>query len=143
MYLEMFGKLLLLENIDNKDNMDTNLNNIFRYAELAMDMQMSTKLPNVLAYIPEITEDSYYVGYINRYFIQKANDDNSPITEIEQNQENEILSDSYYKVVNIKWRLTGTPQEIMDSNKASIALVNSEMTNLKLYLSNLLQFAKV
>lgn len=139
----MFGKLLLLENIDNKDNMDTNLNNIFRYAELAIDMQMSTKLPNVLAYIPEITEDSYYVGYINRYFIQKANDDNSPITEIEQNQENEILSDSYYKVVNIKWRLTGTPQEIMDSNKASIALVNSEMTNLKLYLSNLLQFAKV
>jgi hypothetical protein len=139
----MFGKLRLLENIDNKDNMDTNLNNIFRYAELVMDMQMSTKLPNVLAYIPEITEDSYYVGYINRYFIQKANDDNSPITEIEQNQENEILSDSYYKLVNIKWRLTGTPQEIMDSNKASIALVNSEMKNLKLYLSNLLQFAKV
>ena len=139
----MFGKLLLLENIDNKDNMDTNLNNIFRYSELAMNMQISTTLPNVLAYIPEITEDDYSIGYVDRYFVQKANDDNSPITEIAQNQQNEIANDSYYKMVGIKWRLIGTPQEIMDSNKASIALVNSEMKNLKLYLSNLLQFARV
>lgn len=139
----MSGKRLLLENIDNKDNMDTNLNNIFRYSELAMDMQITTTLPNVLAYIPQITEDDYSIGYIDRYFVQKANDDNSPITEIAQNQQNEIANDSYYKMVDIKWRLIGTPQEIMDSNKASIALVNSEMKNLKLYLSNLLQFARV
>lgn len=139
----MFGKRLLLENIDNKDNMDTNLNNIFRYSELAMDKQITTTLPNVLAYIPQITEDDYSIGYIDRYFVQKANDDNSPITEIAQNQQNEIANDSYYKMVDIKWRLIGTPQEIMDSNKASIALVNSEMKNLKLYLSNLLQFARV
>jgi hypothetical protein len=55
----------------------------------------------------------------------------------------ELKMDGYYKVSNIEWRLIGTPQQIMDSNKASIELVKSEMKNLKLYLSNLLQFAKV
>lgn len=119
---------------------NTNLNNIFRYAVINKNTISSAK---VVPYVPELNEDAYMSGYIFRYFAQKANDDNSTIFEIDAINKSELDSDGYYKTTSIKWRITGTPQEIIDSNTASIKLVYSEMKNLKLYLSNLLQFAKI
>jgi hypothetical protein len=119
---------------------NTNLNNIFRYASLNANILSDVK---VVAYIPEITDAEYNIGYIVRYFVQKTNDDNSPIFEVDAENLTQVQSDPYYKTTSLKWRITGTPQEIMDSNQASIKLAYIEMKNLKLYLSNLLQFARV
>ena len=119
------------------------MQNNYRYGYLMLETDFSITPPLLVPHIPDTSDFNYEVGYILRHFAQKANDDNAPITEIDENNQLEIKIDGYYKVVSIKWRLTGTPQEIMDSNKVSIQLVNSEMKNLKLYLSNLLQFAKV
>lgn len=119
------------------------LQNNYRYGSLIMDKNFSTSPPALISYLPEVSDFDYEVGYIIRHFAQKANDDNAVITEIDESNQLEIKMDGYYKVVSIKWRLVGTPQEIMDSNRASIQLVYSEMKNLKSYLSNLLQFAKV
>jgi hypothetical protein len=121
----------------------TNLENIYRYSSLAIINNISATPPTFFSYVPDLSDSDYENGYITRHFAQKANDDSAPITEIEATSEMELKMDGYYKVSNIKWRLIGTPQQIMDSNKASIELVKSEMKNLKLYLSNLLQFARV
>jgi hypothetical protein len=121
----------------------TNLENIYRYTSLAILKDIVVTPPTLVSYLPDLSDSDYENGYITRHFAQKANDDSSPITEIEATAEMELKMDGYYKVSNIRWRLIGTPQQIMDSNKASIELVKSEMKNLKLYLSNLLQFARV
>ena len=75
--------------------------------------------------------------------VQKTNDLDSYIFEINNAYVDSIQSHGLYKVVNIKWRLTGTPQQIMDSNSKSIEFVKENMPRLALYLPNLLQFAKV
>jgi hypothetical protein len=134
---------MLQDNIDKLDNMNDDLNNIVRYSYLNRKLGMNFTIPTIIAYLPELTNDDYTRGYVVRNFVQKVNDDAATITEIDGNNHTEIQANAYYKIVKIKWRLIGTPQEIMDSNKASIGLVISEMKNLKLYLSNLLQFAKV
>lgn len=123
--------------------MNDNLNNIFRYSSLNSKSGINYTVLPITAYFPELTDDDYNRGYITRYFVQKVNDINSTITEVDKYNHAEIQSNAYYQIVSIKWRLTGIPQQIMDSNKASIGLVSSQMKNLKLYLSNLLQFAKV
>jgi hypothetical protein len=123
--------------------MNDDLNNIFRYTYLNRQTGIDFTIPTIIAYLPQLTDDDYAQGYIVRNFVQKVNDDNSTITEIDENTHTEIQANAYYQIVKIKWRLTGTPQQIMDSNKASIGLVFHQMKNLKLYLSNLLQFARV
>jgi hypothetical protein len=134
---------MLQDNIDKLDNMNDDLNNIVRYSYLNRKLGINFTIPTIIAYLPELTNDDYIRGYVVRNFVQKVNDDAATITEIDGNNHTEIQANAYYKIVKIKWRLIGTPQEIMDSNKASIGLVISDMKNLKLYLSNLLQFAKV
>ena len=119
------------------------MQNNYRYGALLLKKDFNITPPLILSYIPIISDTDYELGYIIRHFAQKSNDDNGTISEISENNQIEIKLDGYYRIVSIKWRITGTPQEIMDSNKASISLVVSEMKNLKFYLSNLLQFAKV
>jgi hypothetical protein len=117
--------------------------NIFDYARITYAKSNNNKTPKVVSYLPDVLDSHYESGYINRNFVQKVNDDNSIIIEVDDVSCNTIQSTDYYKYVTIRWRLTGTPQEIMDSNKNSIKLVSDKMKNLKLYLPNLLQFAKV
>jgi hypothetical protein len=122
--------------------MNNYTSNISRYAVIQKDFGL-IKIPKISAFFPEPSDDDYMIGYIYRNFVQKVNDSNSPIFEIDNNRISEVSSNDFYSVVTITWRLTGTPQEIMDSNKNSIKLVSDNMKNLKLYLPNLLQFAKV
>ena len=87
---------------------------------------------------------SYYtIGYINRSFIQKTNDINSHIQEINTDNTIEVTDNFYYTYVTLKWRLTGTPQDIMDSNSKTIQYASTTIPNIAYYLSNTLQFAKV
>jgi hypothetical protein len=124
--------------------MKNGLNNIFAYSKLALDSNLSrVSVPKILAYIPNVTEDDYLNGYIERYFVQKVNDINAPIEEINGNDISEITASRYYIVTSITWRLIGSPQEIMDSNSQSVREGAKTIPNLSYYLSNLLQFAKV
>jgi hypothetical protein len=122
--------------------MNNYTNNINRYAVIQKDFGL-IKTPKISAFFPEPSDNDYTIGYIFRNFVQKVNDSNSSIFEIDDKRINDLSTSDFYSVVTIRWRLTGTPQEIMDSNKNSIKLVSDNMKNLKLYLPNLLQFAKV
>jgi hypothetical protein len=98
---------------------------------------------DIKTFVPTPDESDYEVGYIVRYFLQKVNDSDSTIYEISNYYQEVVESNGLYKIQSIKWRLSGTPQDIMDSNKKSISLALENMPKLSLYLPNLLQFAKI
>ena len=104
--------------------------------------------------IPTPNESDYSIGYVLRFFIQKTNDNSSPIYEVSNSTYNSLLSRPIYKGVILKWRISGPKQtqydnegrilnrSVSDSNRITIKLESDKMPNLKLYLPNLLQFHK-
>lgn len=94
----------------------------------------------IKTHTPTITDIDYKRGYITRYFIQKANDSESTIYEVDNIGFSTAVDNPFYKLVDINWRLTGTDEQIKDSNFKAIRLLTPIIPKLYLYLPNLLQF---
>lgn len=97
---------------------------------------------SIKAYIPNPTDRDYSAGYIQRFFVQKSNDVNSPIYEVSPKQISKYDGKPFYKLASLDWRLTGTVEEIKTSNSISIRLASQILPKIQLYLPNLLQFHK-
>jgi hypothetical protein len=124
--------------------MEPGLANVFSYTKLASQKNLDSVTPaNPISHFPKPTDDDYYNGYMERYFIQKANDIDAPIFEIDVSKSSGEQFKDYYAIVSIQWRLTGIPQEIMESNSNSVRAAITTIPNISHYLTNLLQFAKV
>lgn len=95
----------------------------------------------IRTHIPSPTYADFRRGYVVRYFIQRFNDDNAIIYEINENDYKNFLLDEFYNVVNIDWRLTGDIENIKSSNAKSVKLGSKKMKNLMFYLVNYLQFS--
>jgi hypothetical protein len=98
--------------------------------------------------VPNPTESDYSSGFIRRYFIQKTNDANGHIFEVSEEMYNDLKYVTFWKTIDLKWRLTGPLEYSIDdmgvraSNNAAINLAASTLKNIGLYLPNLLQFYK-
>lgn len=114
---------------------------IERYKTVATKILSAEKV-EIKTTIPKPTDTDYTVGYIKRYFIQRVNDKSSPIFEVSSKQFSLFSTNPLYKGTSIKWRLVGLKEEVMFSNKKSIDIGSKKISNLKLYLPNLLQFHK-
>ena len=124
--------------------MNIQLETIYAYTKLKIKNNLKqSSVPVVSAFIPTPTEDDYSVGYMTRTFLQKTNDINAHIIEINPKEIANARQTFYYTPVELTWRLIGTPQEIMDSNSKSVKDATSTIPNLSHYLTNTLQFAKV
>ena len=99
-------------------------------------------IPRFKPYAPNPTNDDYGIGYIMRYFIQKANDENGYVFEIDKSYFIDFAENPFYTAIQLNWRIKGTAEEVMNSNKKSINISYERMPSLKLYLPNLLQFHK-
>jgi hypothetical protein len=115
--------------------------NLDRYKKISK-LSSNYDKKNLVTYLPAPTDFDYKNGYITRYFLQKANDFDSPIYEVKQRALSKYASNSFYTVVSLDWRLTGTKEEIKKSNSASIRLASVKMPKIALYLPNLIQFIK-
>ena len=104
--------------------------------------------------VPNPNDDDYKVGFIVRYFVQKRNDENAHIFEVNQNEYQKLKNNPHWKVMDLKWRIKG-PQTatykmdgniddkgVTNSNKASITRASYSLKNIALYLPNILQFYK-
>ena len=98
--------------------------------------------PRFKTYAPTPTNDDYAVGYVIRYFIQKANDENGYVFEIDKSYFINFTENPFYTAVQLNWRIKGNAEEVINSNKKSINISYEIMPSLKLYLPNLLQFHK-
>jgi len=104
--------------------------------------------------VPNPNDDDYKVGFIVRYFVQKRNDENAHIFEVNQNEYQKLKNNPHWKVMDLKWRIKG-PQTatykmdgniddkgVTNSNKAAITRASYSLKNIALYLPNILQFYK-
>jgi hypothetical protein len=123
-----------------------------KYASLNRKPQKFTKKIN--AFIPTPNSDDYKKGYIQRYFVQKSNDNNSPIYELNSTNISSYRRNTYYITATLKWRISGPLENqyndigeiknkgVKESNRISISLLNDSIPSLKFYLRNLTQFYK-
>ena len=116
--------------------------NIDRFEEISPKKRQVYVQRKISQHIPEIKESDYERGYIVRYFIQKANDTESPIYELDYIGHRKFFNDPFHSSVSLDWRLTGTDEQIKESNSKSIKLHYQKMPKLATYLPNLLQFHK-
>lgn len=91
---------------------------------------------------PKLTETDYKRGYVERYFVAKANDENSLIYEVLSENFLRVIKSPLYIGVKIRWRIKGDVTDVKVSNKKSLDIASEKIKNLKLYLPNLLQFHK-
>jgi len=123
------------------------------YKDVAKNLkQFSIKLPNTI--VPSPTIDDYDSGYIIRYFIQKANDENAHIFEINQKEYERYKENVFWIIGELKWRIRGPLNTtykingdiddvgVINANKTSIARISQTLKNVGLYLPNLSQFYK-
>lgn len=110
-----------------------------RYKTIA-NLNTDFDVPNIKQHIPSPTETDYRIGYIVRYFIQKANDINAPIHEVDEYGFTNFQNNPFYVVTVMDWRISGQNDQIRQSNAASIRVASKQIRNLSLYLPYLLQF---
>jgi hypothetical protein len=104
--------------------------------------------------VPSPKPEDYESSFIERYFIQKANDTYGFVYEIDKNEYNKIKSNPYFLTEIINWRISGPLNEVYgdngllidkgvtNSNKANIADASKKLKNIGLHLTNVLQFHK-
>ena len=114
---------------------------IGRYKNI-IDLPSDYNLKKINTYIPVIEEYDYKRGYISRYFVQKSNDTNSTVYEIDSKTFSNLSSNSFYITITLNWRITGTQEQIKESNFKSVKIASQKMKAIITYLPNLLQFYK-
>ena len=124
-----------------------------QYNSLLNKAQLYIDGSKIEQYAPKISAKDYQLGVIKRYFIQKANDKNSPIFEISKRTAPKYRENPLYNLAEIDWVISGeetekTIGEIKQTispeqmNKLSIQSASKVIPNLFLYLPNLLQYFK-
>jgi hypothetical protein len=116
--------------------------NISRYKRVLEDDPNEFSIPALQASIPSPTSDDYKKGYLQRYFIQKSNDDSAYIYEVEKYYYTDILTNPFLKGVTLKWKISGIGEEVRQMNRKSVTYASKDMKSLPLYLPNHLQFHK-
>jgi hypothetical protein len=100
------------------------------------------EIPNIESHVPKPIDTDYTTGYITRYFIQKSNDKNSVVREISKTGYQEFINNSFYTVVTLDWKISGTAEEIKEANLKSVKRGAKTLPAVQLYLPYLLQFSK-
>jgi len=113
--------------------------NTYRYNTINLNT-LEFKTRTISTHIPSPKENDYIRGYIVRYFIQKVNDLDSYIYEIESELYTTMVDSPFYSTCFLDWRLVGTNEQILNSNSKSLDIASKKISNIKLYLPNLLQF---
>ncbi len=115
--------------------------------------QFSTELRvYAVPYSPKPTVRDYQNGYLMRYFVRKANDIRSGVTEVSKSNFDKV--GSYYKKLPVKWKITGPINDIIDrgivvtsgvidTNRRTVEKKAVIMPGLSKVLNNLLAFYKV
>lgn len=112
-----------------------------RYNKVA-NIGSEFKEKRISPYIPTPTDLDYERGYIVRYFIQKANDSQSRITEVDYIGYSKFVESAFYSTLSLDWKIKGTDEQIRECNFKSIKTGIDKIPLIQSYLPNLLQFKK-
>lgn len=116
-----------------------NLDRYIKIVKLPSDFNEN----HILAYIPKPKDDDYSRGYITRYFVQKVNDKNGLIYEINPSNNSKYTNNAFWSNVSLDWMISGgTLDEIKTANSKSVRIASKKLPAIQLYLPNLSQFSK-
>lgn len=76
-----------------------------------------------------LTENDYQKGYFTRYFIQKRNDKTSLPVEVTKETAGKFgskINSSYFILVKIEWKLTGTVDSIQSTNQKQLQNIQKD-----------------
>jgi hypothetical protein len=101
-------------------------------------------------YRPEISNYTYTVGKIKRYFVQKRNSPENTIIEIDLAQYNKINSEyssdaidrNIYKGIILEWLISGNEDFVKMKNQRTIDELEKNFKGISRYLKNPLEFYK-
>jgi len=123
------------------------------YKDLISDKKLySLDIPNTI--VPTPDKFDYESGFIQRYIVQKANDVNGFVYEVNLDTYQTLSENPYWLVYSMRWRLVGPMDTtykadgtlgdmgVRASNRASISLASNLIKNAGLYFPNILQFYK-
>ena len=91
-------------------------------------------------HIPQPNEMDYKRGYITRYFIQKANDTEAPVYEVDYLGYRKFFENPFITAISLDWKIKGTDEDIKTANLKSVKLQYKKIPKLQIYLPNFLQF---
>lgn len=114
--------------------------NIERYQQIATKRGQLFDSKKISPHIPQPNETDYKRGYITRYFIQKANDVESAVYEVDYLGYRKFYEHPFTTAISLDWKIKGSDDEIKDANLKSIKLHYKKIPKLMIYLPNLLQF---
>lgn len=121
-----------------------------------LNSRFSRKLFNFKTYsfIPDLIDEDYENGKIERFFIKQKNDYKSNIIEVDENTFDDVIEDPFYKGVSIDWYITGPIDNVKNKktnnirlgvktlNRQSVSKGELELNRLSEYLVDLKQFHK-
>ncbi len=123
------------------------------YTNVATNLEkFEIKLPVTIVPIPK--DSDYTIGFIRRYFAQRASDFNGYIFEISYETYDELFENTLWNLVELKWRIKGPIDTtykqdgsvddigVKAANITCIANASNKLKNIGLYLPNILQFYK-
>jgi hypothetical protein len=118
--------------------------NIKKYKRLTVEQNELIGLypKTIKTHVPSPTDTDFKKGYITRYFAQKANDESSYVFEVNKDEYGNLITNPFFLTVKLNWRLTGTIEQIRESNSKSVTLASNTLKSIYLYLPNKLQFHK-
>ena len=91
-------------------------------------------------FCPTPTENDYKMGFIKRYFAQRTNDKSGYIYEISEAVYGTLLTNPFFTVLTLRWKITGTDEELKESNFNSVKIGMQRIPLIIKYLPNYLQF---
>ena len=93
-------------------------------------------------HIPKPTSSDYEDGYVVRYFVQKSNDVDSRIIEVNSKTFTNYTQNLFFTSVSLDWAISGDVSVVREQNKKSILYASKTMKAIPLYLQNPIQFLK-
>lgn len=114
----------------------------FEYNQLIKGLnKLSPINHNIKTFVPTPNYIDYRRGYIVRYFIQRVNDENATIYEVNSKEYEKYLTDEFWSSVSLEWRISGNLNEIEYSNKKSLTKASKKIKSLIIHLPFHSQFS--
>lgn len=95
----------------------------------------------IKTHIPTPNYIDYRRGYIVRYFIQRVNDKDATIYEVNSKEYEKYLTDPFWNAVSLEWRISGNLNEIEYSNKQSLNIASKKISSIIVHLPFYSQFS--
>lgn len=132
---------------------EQNLDIIAKYRKLQRYIKTEAKIVST-TYHPDPIEEDFQIGYLDRFFLRKANQQTGIIQEVDAKTYKKFMNNPLFAKTRIRWKIMGPLNTtfnddgsvkeygIAHANKRSIELGKKDISNLDKFLVDYTKFYK-